>query len=159
MNLPAKRKTFFSENKTSFIKAQVSTELLIIIGAILVIFIPLLLTVYFKTTEANETLASLQIEISASRLANLINSIGNLGEGSSIRTEIFIPQNVKKIDIHSLGRGGEVVFKVSKQTGDSEIVEIVKFPVNDLSIDNPSQGLRRFEISYNGEEVNVKAVN
>ncbi len=139
-------------------KAQISIELMVMIAAILVIFIPLLLSVYFKTNESNEQLFQVQSELMSTRLSNLINAVGNLGQNSSLRAEIFVPNNVKLIELNNLGRGGEVLVKISTSSGDTDIVDIVKFPVTPLKIDKPSQGLRRFDISYDGQKVNVKVV-
>ena len=138
-------------------KAQVSVELMVIIAAILAIFIPLLLHVYFKTNEANEQLFQVQAQLVTTRLSNIINAVGNLGENSSLIAEVFIPPNVKFLELKSLNRGGEVIVRVATQSGETEIVDIVKFPVNDLKIDSPSTGLRIFEIFYDGKVVNVKS--
>ena len=60
-------------------KGQLSIELIVIIGLVLVIFIPLLVMVYYKSNEANEEIALHQAELSVFRLAYLANSVGSLG--------------------------------------------------------------------------------
>jgi len=137
-------------------RAQVSVELMVMIAAILALFIPLLLHVYFKTNEANEQLAQVQAELASGRIASLINAIGNLGEGSSLIVEVFIPGNVKSVKLKNLGRGGEVIVKASTQSGETDFVNVVRFPVDELTIDKPLQGLKRFNISYDGQKVSVK---
>ncbi|MBS3067313.1 hypothetical protein J4450_01305 [Candidatus Micrarchaeota archaeon] len=137
-------------------RAQVSIELMVMIAAILALFIPLLLHVYFKTNEANEQLAQVQAELASGRIASLINAIGNLGEGSSLIVEVFIPGNVKSVKLKNLGRGGEVIVKASTQSGETDFVNVVRFPVDELTIDKPLQGLKRFNISYDGQKVSVK---
>lgn len=139
-------------------RAQVSIELMVLIGAILVIFIPLLLHVYFKTNEANEQLFQVQAELASGRLANLINAAGNLGSGSSLISEVFIPSNIRRIELKNVGRGGELAVRVRTQSGETEIIDIVRFPVTPLALDNPLHGLRRFNISYDGSRVNVRVV-
>ena len=140
-------------------RGQVSTELMIIIGAILVIFIPLLVTVYFKTGEANDTMEAEQSQHAVSRLANTINSIGNLGEGAFMRTEVFIPKNARQISFYSVGRGGEVTFKIIDGTGkENDFAEVVKYQLTELTIDNPPQGVATFEITRKGDMVEIKKV-
>ena len=60
-------------------KGQVSTELMIIIGVILVVFIPLIVAMYFKTSEINNALETSQAQLAVGRMANIANSMGNLG--------------------------------------------------------------------------------
>ena len=57
-------------------KGQVSTELLVVVALVLLIFIPLLVLVYTKANEANQQIASYQAELSVSRIASLANSVG-----------------------------------------------------------------------------------
>ncbi len=146
----------YSKSPSYSSKAQVSVELMVMIGAILAIFIPLLLHVYFRTNEANEQLMQIQAELASGRIANLINAVGNLGEGTSLIVEVFIPGNVKSVAIKNLGRGGEVVVKAQIQSGETDFVNVVRFPVDELTIDKPLQGLKRFNISYDGIKVSVK---
>ena len=136
-------------------KGQVSIELMVIIAAVMVVFIPLLLHVYFKTNEANEQLAQIQGELLTSRMAGLINAVGNLGQNSSLISEFFIPSNVRRIEIKPIGTGGEVIISIATIGGDSELVDIAKFPVEPLVIDSPFSGLRRFRIAYSGDKVTV----
>lgn len=136
-------------------KGQVSTELLIVVGIILVLFIPVLITVYLKTTEAGERLASFQSVVAQSRLVNTVNSIGQLGAGAYIITEIYIPSEVQKIDFLSLGDGGEIVFHVRQYNETSELAEVVKFPLDASPLDNPHEGTYRFNISNDGATVSI----
>ena len=98
----------------------------------------------------------MQAELASGRIASLINAIGNLGEGSSLIVEVFIPGNVKSVKLKNLGRGGEVIVKASTQSGETDFVNVVRFPVDELTIDKPLQGLKRFNISYDGQKVSVK---
>ena len=142
-------------------RGQVSTELLVIIGAILVIFIPLIATGYTKAAQANEELALTQSHLAASRLSNIIESVGNLGENSSAMVEIFVPKGVSSIKFQKLGTGSEVVFTIDASSGNNEIAEISRFPLSPASfeIKNPSQGLIRFQILSKGKDgVEVKRV-
>ncbi len=138
-------------------KGQISTELMVIIAAILVIFIPLLFTIYLKSTESYEQLYQVQAELVSTRLAYLINSVGNLGTDSSVVAEIFIPPRVKKVEVRNLGGGGEVIVQASTRSGDTDIVDTVRFPLEEsVILDTPSPGLRRFNITYDGLLIHVK---
>ncbi len=117
-------------------KGQVSTELLIIIGLVLLIFIPLLVLVYLKASEANQQIASYQAELAVFRVAYLANSVGSLGTNTSVTTDIFVPQGTKIFKVRSVGDGGEISLSVETPQGQSEIVEIIRYPVDDTELAN-----------------------
>jgi hypothetical protein len=127
-------------------KGQVSTELLIIIGVVLLIFVPLLVMVYFKANEANTQIGSYQTELAVFRLAYLANSVGSLGTNTSITTDVYIPPGVTNIETRRIANGGEVLFKVATPAGESEVVEIVKYPIKNPRNFTASQGWARFTI-------------
>jgi len=111
-------------------KGQVSTELLVIVALVLLIFIPLLVLVYFKANDANQQIASYQSELAVFRLAYLANSVGSLGTNTTMYTDIYIPKNAKSLTATSLGgRGGEIVMVVDTPQGPTEVVEIVRYPI------------------------------
>jgi uncharacterized protein (UPF0333 family) len=138
-------------------KGQVSTELLFVIAAILVLFIPLLVLTYFKANEANEQVMQLQSQVVAIRLSELANSIGSASGSSSVKAEVFIPSTVSQMIIVQSKNsknevtGGEIILKTTTQTGTNDIVGIIRSPVkayagNDaFSFSNA--GLVRFEIT------------
>ena len=142
-------------------KGQVSTELIIIIGVILVLFIPVLITIYLKATEANEQIASFQSDIALSRLANTVNSIGQLGEDAYTIAEVHIPAEAEKIEFNNFGEGGEIVIQVQLEGSISELVEVVKFPMaaSPEVMDNPHEGIHRFRITNQGEQVAVELLS
>ena len=135
-------------------KGQVSTELLLIVGIVLLIFIPLLTLVYFKASEANEQIAVYQAEMVVFRLAHLSNSVGSLGTDTTVYTDLYIPQNTISLETSAIGRGGEITLKLATPEGESEIVEIVKFPISnpDVLVESPSYGWARFEITSTYDE-------
>jgi len=124
-------------------RGQISTELLIIVGLVLLIFIPLLALVYFKAAETNEEIAAHQAELLVFRLAYLSNSIGSLGTNSTIYTDVYIPKNVISLSTSRVGNGGEITMKVQTPNGESEISEVVRYPIR-----NPSEFVRPGETSY-----------
>lgn len=86
-------------------KAQVSTELLIIVGLVLILFIPILITIYMKASETNERLTSFQSTVAQARLVHSINSIGHLGQDAYILAEVYLPPGVQSVTFTSAGLG------------------------------------------------------
>ncbi|HIH22294.1 TPA: hypothetical protein HA238_01055 [Candidatus Micrarchaeota archaeon] len=144
-------------NKTS--KGQVSSELLIVVAIILVLFIPLIVGFYLKISEVNESISEVQAQLVASRIASLANSIGNLGSSSGVITDIYLPPSIEELNVASLGSGSEVVIRARVRGGVSELVEIIKFPVEKtINIENPREGMIRLEISSEKGVVKINKV-
>ncbi len=136
-------------------KGQVSTELLVVVGLVLLVFIPLLVMVYFKANEVSEQVATYQADLLVFRLAYLANSVGSLGTDTTIYTDLFIPQNTISLKTYSFESGGEIVLKIQTAEGESEIVEIVKYPfeVEESTLaEGPAYGWARFKITSHYEE-------
>ena len=113
-------------------KGQVSTELLIIVGLVLLIFIPLITLVYLKANEANAQIAAYQAELSVSRIASLANSVGSLGTDTSVTTDVFIPPNVIEMRTENLGGGAELSLTMEGPQGPTTpIVQIIRYPIKD----------------------------
>ena len=110
-------------------KGQVSTELLVIVALMLLIFIPLLVLVYMKANEANAQIGSYQAELAVSRIASLSNSVGSLGTNTSVTTDIFIPPNAIALETKQAGRGAEIVLRIRTPQGESEVADMVKYPL------------------------------
>jgi len=110
-------------------KAQVSTELLVIVALVLLVFIPLLVMVYLKAGEANQEIASYQAELAVSRVASLANSVGSLGTNTSVTTDVYLPPNTVSLAAKNTGLGSEIILTVKTAQGQNEIVEVVKYPV------------------------------
>lgn len=106
-------------------KGQVSNELLVVVGFILLVIIPLLYVMYFKMDDIRTDLAMLQVHFSAARIAFAINAVGHMGDGSSLITEIYIPENVDSVSIS----GNEVVFTTIFQGESNDIVQATEFGV------------------------------
>ena len=110
-------------------KGQVSTELMIIVGIVLLIFIPLLVMVYLKAAEGNEEIGNYHAELTVFRLAYLANSVGSLGEGSIVYSDVYIPRNTKELTIYQIGNVGEINLKLTTPQGETELVEIIKMNI------------------------------
>ena len=110
-------------------KGQVSTELLVIVALVLLIFIPLLVMVYFKANDTNQQIASYQAELAVFRVAYLANSVGSLGTNSSMYTDVYVPKSARMFGTNSTGQGGEIRMQVDTPSGPSDIVEVVRYPI------------------------------
>jgi hypothetical protein len=110
-------------------KGQVSTELLVIIALVLLIFIPLLVLVYMKANDANQQIGSYQAELAVSRISSLSNSVGSLGTNTSVTTDVFLPPNTVSLETKQAGQGSEIILKVRTPQGDTEVSDIVKYPL------------------------------
>ncbi|MFH1222147.1 MAG: hypothetical protein V1492_03620 [Candidatus Micrarchaeota archaeon] len=109
-------------------KGQVSTELLVIVGVVLVIFIPLLVMVYTKAGEAQSEMSAYQAQLVAFRLAYLANSVGSLGSGTVVYTDVYIPRNTVWLRAKNVGAGAEIQLRAATDQGPKDFVEVVKFP-------------------------------
>lgn len=112
-------------------RGQVSNELLVVVGFVILILIPLLYIMFFKMEAINMDLAMLQAHFSVARIAFLINAIGYMGDGSSMITEIHIPSNIETVSLGSPGgNSNEVVFTLmSSGEMKNEIVQPTAFPI------------------------------
>lgn len=143
-------------------KGQISTELIVVVGIMLLLFTPILVTVYFKGLEMGERLAVAQSRLAVTRMASLANAIGNLGENASTIVEIYIPRNMQSIVFSNVAgsSGSEVVITLNTTEGTNEIAEPVafKFAQGSKSFSGLSQGVLRFNISSNGKEIDVEKI-
>ena len=111
-------------------RGQVSTELLVIVAIVLLIFIPLLVLVYFKANEANQQIATYQAELAVSRIASLANSVGSLGTNTSVITDVYIPANTVYLATNQSGRGSEIVLRLRTPDGEKDTPDVIKYPVS-----------------------------
>jgi len=113
-------------------RGQVSNELLVVVGFILLILIPLLYIMFFKMDAIRADLAMLQVHFSVARIAFLVNAVGYMGDGSAVITEIYIPEDIESVSIGTEGGGAsehEVVFTMLSQGAINEIVQPTAFPI------------------------------
>ena len=108
-------------------KGQVSTELMIIIGFIIIIFIPMVVILYYKSAEISLDMDGLQNKLVASKLAYAANSLGYMGPGSALKIEFFLPLSVNTINFRSAGSGGEVT--IYRKDG-TQISQVTGFQLN-----------------------------
>lgn len=108
-----------------YIKAQISTEMLVLIGILLLGFGVVL---YYEWTQSAENLNKMNsyyTDLLSSTLASNIDTVENMGVGASNTVKISIPEAVSEMDFINSGKGGEVVLKVKTAEGISEITRPV----------------------------------
>ncbi len=110
-------------------KGQVSTELLVVVALVLLIFIPLLVMVYMKANEADQQIGAYQAELTITRLASLANSVGSLGTNTSVTTDVYIPPNEVSFVTEKAGIGSELVLTLSTPQGNTETTDIIQYPM------------------------------
>jgi len=141
-------------------KGQVSTELMVIVAMILVVFIPLLTLVYFKANDANQEISSYEAELTVFRLAYLSNSVGSLGTDTEVYTDLYVPRNVISLTTEGIQNGGEIVMVLDTAEGNMEIVEIVQHKLSDetlISETDEDYGWSRFKITSTFDTVSGDA--
>ncbi len=141
-------------------KGQISTELLIIVALILLIFIPLLWLVYVKAGEASSQIAAYQAELTVNRIASLANSVSNLGTETAVTTEVYLPKNTKELAIRKIGGdAAEITLTIETGAGeDTPVVGLIKAKVSEnqvLASDRSAGGWIKLKIS-SGEDSTVK---
>ncbi|MCK4319312.1 hypothetical protein KAW38_01950 [Candidatus Micrarchaeota archaeon] len=136
-------------------KGQVSTELLLVVGFVLLLFIPLLFIMYQQTDALIEGFSYLHAHLAVHRLAYLINSVGYMGDGSSIVLTIYLPHNVESLEVRSsdLSAGSEVMVKLSK--GDSIAVP-VSFKVDTSKLGDIKEGKTTLLLTHEEEKISIE---
>lgn len=113
-------------------KGQVSIELLIVVGVILILIIPSIIFVFnFIRNEGDEDFAISQGYLMVSRIEHSINMVGSTGTGSALKTEIQMPYNFKELLIDE----DELVLKMYITPGPLDIVRVTDYKLvsNDLT--------------------------
>ena len=111
-------------------KGQVSNELLVVVGFILLILIPLLYIMFFKMDAIRTDLAMLQVHFSVARIAFLVNAVGYMGDGSAMITEIYIPETIESVALGGAsGSEHEVVFTLLSAGETNDVVQPTVFPI------------------------------
>ncbi|MFA5106312.1 MAG: hypothetical protein WC506_05120 [Candidatus Micrarchaeia archaeon] len=114
-------------------KGQVSVELLVVMGIVMILVLPSLFSVYFRINRANEQLSVNQADMAATRIANTISLVG-AASGSSLISQVIMPSNVKNVRIAD----NEVVITLQTQNG---VTSIVKSTPYNASV--PQDSLKR----------------
>jgi len=109
-------------------KGQVSTEMLVIVGLMLLLLTPLLIYAYGRSNVAQEDLAVQKAEFAVQRLASAADSVGYLGGAAAVVEEIEIPPYVKSVYLSN--NGHDIVFDMEVSGGKKQIVKSSAFVID-----------------------------
>jgi len=103
------------------IKAQISTEYLVIAGLVILIAIPLTYIYIKYTTESNYAVVSAKVSSIANEISKLANQAYVYGEGTQLTVDLDFPSGIESI---TFSGDKDIVFKIFNKQGD--VVDIVK---------------------------------
>ena len=99
---------------------QIAIEFLVILGVLSLALVPVIFAMQWNANNSPDRLAISKATFSVNRLSCAINSIGSMGEGAKIRTQIEMPN----VDLLSAD-GNEIVAEVETTYGQVVIVQPV----------------------------------
>lgn len=111
---------------------QVSTEILVLVGMVLLLLLPMLFYAHGKANVAKEDAAVQKAEFAAQRLASAVDSVGYLGGQTILVEEIEVPEYVSNFSV----RGRDIVFDIDSTTGKKQIVKSTAFNIDGSSLSN-----------------------
>ena len=106
-------------------RGQASSEFLLVLAILAAAILPILLTLAWNSRASPEQLSVGIATFSASRLAAAVNSVGSLGPGSALRTQIVLPRV-----IYVSARGREIVIDVNTSYGEVALVQPTRFNIS-----------------------------
>jgi len=130
-----------------------ATEVLVIVGMMLLLLLPLLFYSYGRANVAREDIAVQKAEFAAQRLASAIDSVGYLGGAAGLVEEIEIPSNVRSLNIS----GHDIVFDIDSATGKKQIVKSSAFKIDASGLNIGKAGTYFFEITAISNSLNASA--
>lgn len=107
-------------------RAQVSAELLVIVGFIALVMAPVLFSVYVRGSESAERISISQVNIAATRLANAVDSVGRLGGNAKLVLEVQIPSKL----LAASAEGREMQFSFGSAGRRNDIVKRTGFEMS-----------------------------
>jgi hypothetical protein len=105
---------------------QVSTEILVLVGMVLVLLLPMLFYAHGKANVAKEDAAVQKAAFAAQRLASAVDSVGYLGGQTILVEEIEMPEYVSNFSV----KGKDIVFDIDSTTGKKQIVKSTAFNID-----------------------------
>lgn len=133
-------------------KGQVSNELLVVVGFIILILIPLLYLMFFKMEAIRADLSMLQVHFSVARIAFLVNAVGYMGDGSAMITEIYVPSSIQQTTFQD----NEIVFVMGSGETQNEVVQPTAFPIETGGeLEFSGNGRYRVEIYNDGGHIMI----
>ncbi|VVB56912.1 Uncharacterised protein [uncultured archaeon] len=116
-------------------RAQASSEYLLIMAVLSAAVLPFLLVLAWNAAQQPEQLAMTMATASASRLAAAVNSVGSLGPGAALRTQVEMPNGVT---LNATGH--EITVHINTAIGPMDLVQPTYFPVNGSGLERVQAG-------------------
>jgi hypothetical protein len=123
-------------------KAQISVEYLIVLGLSLALIITASYIFYMYSKSSNDNVVKSEITNIGKQILTNAESIYSLGQGSKIRLDLNIPEEVKEIEVLD---NSELVIVSAFGPNVHESVFFSDIPING-TIDNSAGSLRNFSI-------------
>lgn len=135
-------------------RAQVSAELLVIVGFIALVMAPVLFSVYVRGSESAERISISQVNIAATRLANAVDSVGRLGGNAKLVLEVQIPSKLRMAS----AEGREMQFSFGSAGRRNDIVKRTGFEMSQTGFGKLSSPGTYF-VEVGAQEGGIVAVN
>ncbi|OIO21135.1 hypothetical protein COV61_04095 [Candidatus Micrarchaeota archaeon CG11_big_fil_rev_8_21_14_0_20_47_5] len=100
-------------------KAQISVELLVILGLSLAIMIPLILSAFSQAADSRHSLSISQADSVAQRLAAGADTLSHLGAGAKMVLDVQMPEGISEVKISP----HEIAFTIEAYGKKTEIVK------------------------------------
>ncbi len=130
-------------------KAQISTEYLIIVGFALLLTIPTVLLFFSQSARNVDQVNSAQARQIARKIVDNAEKVYYLGEPSSTTVKVVMPRNVDSVVVSRRA----VILRLSGSAGESDIVELSA--VNLTGSVSSVSGVRYLRIENIGDRVNI----
>ncbi len=131
-------------------KAQVSTEYLIMVGFALLLTVPTVIIFFTQSTQNVEQVNSIQARQIARKIVDNAEKIYYLGEPSVTTIKVAMPRGIDSIKISRR----ELVFNLKDSSGIvNSVVEVSS--INLTGNLSPSSGIQTIRIANIGEVVNI----
>jgi len=107
-------------------RAQIGMELMVIVGAMLLLMLPLIAILLVKGGEFAEKAAVAKLSEDAGRIAGTVDNLGRMGPGSKATLQVDVPNGVSEANANS---AGEFWFTLETRYGQTQLVKLSSFPL------------------------------
>ncbi|MBI3034158.1 hypothetical protein HYY72_03280 [Candidatus Woesearchaeota archaeon] len=130
-------------------KAQVSTEYLIVVSFALLLTIPTIVIFFSQSTDNIEQVNNQQAKQIARKIIDSAESVYYLGKPSATTLKVVMPGGIQKIDITNR----MIVITIDERAGPTDIIEVSS--VNLTGSLSPSSGVMHIRVENIGDMVNI----
>ncbi len=131
-------------------KAQISTEYIMIVGFALLLTIPTVIIFYSQSSSNLEQINSMQAKSVARKIVDNAEKVYYLGKPSVTTIKVLMPQRMESVSIS----GRELVISIRGSAGVSDVVEVADVNMSGSITSSPG-GLAYIRIENIGDRVNI----